>query len=284
MEAASIGTGSPARVQRSKGLQEKQLARLMVAPSMILIAVVAAWPIIYAIWLSLHEYSVRVAGLSRWAGFGNYSNALGNPDWWAALGHTLIFTVASVALETADRPRHGAGHARGLQGPGPPAHHRARPVGAAHGRHGDHLADDVRVAVRLREHDPRHQDGLARLRAAGADHHHPRRRLEDGAVHGPADPRRVAGDTRRDLRGGQGRRRLDVAAVPEDHAAAADAGDPRRADLPDARRAADLRPAIRPDRRARTARRRCRRSRRRRSRRTGSTGSERRWRCSRSSW
>jgi multiple sugar transport system permease protein len=100
MEAASIGTGSPAKVQRSKGLQEKQLARLMVAPSMILIAVVAAWPVIYAIWLSLHEYSVRVAGLSRWAGFGNYSDALGNPDWWAALGHTLIFTVASVALET----------------------------------------------------------------------------------------------------------------------------------------------------------------------------------------
>ncbi len=100
MEAASIGTGSPARVQRSKGLQEKQLARLMVAPSMILIAVVAAWPVIYAIWLSLHEYSVRVAGLSRWAGFGNYSKALSNPDWWASLWHTLIFTVASVSLET----------------------------------------------------------------------------------------------------------------------------------------------------------------------------------------
>ncbi len=100
MEAASIGTGSPAKVQRSKGLQEKQLARLMVAPSMILIAVVAAWPVIYAIWLSLHEYSVRVAGLSRWAGLGNYTDALSNSDWWAALGHTLIFTVSSVALET----------------------------------------------------------------------------------------------------------------------------------------------------------------------------------------
>jgi multiple sugar transport system permease protein len=72
----------------------------MVAPSMILIAVVAAWPVIYAIWLSLHEYSVRVAGLSRWAGFANYSSALGNSDWWAALAHTLIFTVSSVALET----------------------------------------------------------------------------------------------------------------------------------------------------------------------------------------
>ena len=40
----------------------------MVSPSMVLIALVAAYPIIYAIWLSLHEYSVRVAGLSRWAG------------------------------------------------------------------------------------------------------------------------------------------------------------------------------------------------------------------------
>jgi len=100
MEATSIGSGSPARVQRSKGLQETQLARLMVAPSMILIAIVAAWPVIYAIWLSLHEYSIRVAGLSRWAGFANYSSALSNPDWWAALAHTLIFTVSSVALET----------------------------------------------------------------------------------------------------------------------------------------------------------------------------------------
>jgi multiple sugar transport system permease protein len=50
--------------------------------------------------LSLHEYSIKVAGLSRWAGFANYSNALGNADWWAALGHTLVFTVSSVALET----------------------------------------------------------------------------------------------------------------------------------------------------------------------------------------
>jgi multiple sugar transport system permease protein len=74
----------------------------MVSPSLVLIAIVAAYPIIYAIWLSLHEYSVRVAGLSRWAGpagLRNYSSALSNPDWWAALSHTLIFTVFSVALE-----------------------------------------------------------------------------------------------------------------------------------------------------------------------------------------
>src|SRR3954452_5733103 len=101
MEAASIRAPAPAK-QRSKGIPERRLAKLMVAPSLILIALVAAWPIIYALWLSLHEYSVRVAGLSRWAGpvgLRNYSNALSDPDWWAAFTHTIIFTVASVSLE-----------------------------------------------------------------------------------------------------------------------------------------------------------------------------------------
>src|SRR5690349_22239578 len=103
MEAASVRTvEAPSQQRRSGGIPERRLAKLMVAPSMLLIAVVAAWPIIYAIWLSLHEYSVRVAGLSRWAGpvgLRNYSNALSNPDWWAALEHTLIFTVVSVFFE-----------------------------------------------------------------------------------------------------------------------------------------------------------------------------------------
>ena len=74
----------------------------MVSPSLILILIVAAYPILYAIWLSLHEYSVRVAGLERWAGpvgLRNYSNALSDNDWWAAFAHTMIFTVASVSLE-----------------------------------------------------------------------------------------------------------------------------------------------------------------------------------------
>jgi multiple sugar transport system permease protein len=67
---------------------------------MILIAIVAAYPIGYAIWLSLHEYSVRVAGLSRWAGFRNYSTALQSSEFWDAVKTTFIFTGASVVLET----------------------------------------------------------------------------------------------------------------------------------------------------------------------------------------
>jgi multiple sugar transport system permease protein len=75
----------------------------MVAPSVGLIAVVALWPIVYAIWLSLHQYSLIHAGLSRWAapaGLGNYKDALSDPDFWAAVRVTFEFTIASVFLET----------------------------------------------------------------------------------------------------------------------------------------------------------------------------------------
>jgi multiple sugar transport system permease protein len=98
MEAASI-QGGAAQKRRSRGLSEKQLAFAMVSPSMLLIALVAAYPILYAIWLSLHQYSVRIAGLSRWAGLDNYTTALSNSEFWSALVTTLVFTVASVFFE-----------------------------------------------------------------------------------------------------------------------------------------------------------------------------------------
>ena len=80
------------------GRAERRLAAFLVGPSMLLIALVAAYPIGYAIWLSLHEYSRRVPGLSRFAGLDNYSAALAG-GFWGALGNTLVFTVTSVALE-----------------------------------------------------------------------------------------------------------------------------------------------------------------------------------------
>jgi len=76
----------------------------MVAPSLGLIALVALWPIVYALWLSLHEYSLIQAGVSRFAepfGLGNYIDALGSSEFWRATRITVIFTIASVFLETA---------------------------------------------------------------------------------------------------------------------------------------------------------------------------------------
>src|SRR5262249_20236780 len=57
------------------------------------------FPIGYAIWLSLHQYSVIHPGLSRWVGLDNYRDALKSGDFWSAVRTTFTFTAISVSLE-----------------------------------------------------------------------------------------------------------------------------------------------------------------------------------------
>ncbi|HVL97017.1 MAG TPA: sugar ABC transporter permease [Solirubrobacteraceae bacterium] len=98
MEAATARlTGSG---RRSKGIGERRLAQYMLAPSLLLIALVAAYPILYAIWLSLHDYSVVNPGLKRWDLGGNYADALQSSAFWAAFRTTFVFTLFSVVFET----------------------------------------------------------------------------------------------------------------------------------------------------------------------------------------
>jgi multiple sugar transport system permease protein len=100
MEAASVSAGRRARKQKlSYGRGERRFAWLMLTPALAVIALVAAYPIGYAIWLSLHQYSVRVAGLSRWVGLDNYTSALKSSEFWSATKITFLFSVISVTFE-----------------------------------------------------------------------------------------------------------------------------------------------------------------------------------------
>jgi multiple sugar transport system permease protein len=99
MEAKAERLQSPARRHRSVFREERRLGAAMVTPSLAVIALVAAYPICYAIWLSLNQYSVITPGLSRFVGFDNYLEALGSSEFWEAMKTTLLFTVISVSLE-----------------------------------------------------------------------------------------------------------------------------------------------------------------------------------------
>src|SRR5687767_14014967 len=66
---------------------------------MAVIALVAAYPIGYAIWLSLTEYSVRVPGRWRCVGFDNYTRAFEDSEFWESVLTTFLFTGISVSLE-----------------------------------------------------------------------------------------------------------------------------------------------------------------------------------------
>ncbi len=91
----------PRRRRRSVFREERRLGAAMLAPSLAVIALVAAYPIFYAVWLSLNEYSVITPGLSRFVGIDNYSEALGSAEFWDAMKTTVLFTVISVGLELA---------------------------------------------------------------------------------------------------------------------------------------------------------------------------------------
>jgi multiple sugar transport system permease protein len=100
MEAASVAVRQ--KKKRPTGLSESRLGAAMLAPSLVAMLLVAAFPIGYAFWLSLNEYSVRVAGLSRFVGFDNYSEALWgetSSEFWEAFRNTFVFTVLSVSIE-----------------------------------------------------------------------------------------------------------------------------------------------------------------------------------------
>src|SRR5690606_31814747 len=83
--------------RRGSGLSERALARVFVAPSLILMALVALFPVLYAVVLSLFEYTRRER--QGFAGLGNYVAALSDDRFWSALWFTIVFTVTSVAAE-----------------------------------------------------------------------------------------------------------------------------------------------------------------------------------------
>ncbi|MGH2866148.1 MAG: carbohydrate ABC transporter permease [Solirubrobacteraceae bacterium] len=98
MATADVAIARGRRGRRS-GLSERRLAAAMLSPSLIVILIVAAYPIGYAIWLSLHQYSVIHPGLSRWVGVDNYRDALKSGAFWSSVKTTFVFTAISVSLE-----------------------------------------------------------------------------------------------------------------------------------------------------------------------------------------
>ncbi len=88
------------RKQLSEGARaERRLGWLLCAPAVLVMIVVAAFPIFYAIWLSLQRYDLRFPNEAHFIGLSNYGAVLSSPYWWHALVVTLIITVVSVTIE-----------------------------------------------------------------------------------------------------------------------------------------------------------------------------------------
>jgi len=93
-------TGRRRRPRLSEGARaERRLGWLLCAPAVIVMIAVAAFPIFYAIWLSLQRYDLRFPSQAKFIGLTNYGAVLTSYYWWHALVVTLIITVVSVSIE-----------------------------------------------------------------------------------------------------------------------------------------------------------------------------------------
>jgi len=78
---------------------EHRLAWLLCAPAVIAMLLVTAYPIAYALWLSLFRYDLRFPAQREFIGLANYASVLTSEVWWKALSNTLLITISSVGFE-----------------------------------------------------------------------------------------------------------------------------------------------------------------------------------------
>ena len=78
---------------------DRRLAFLLIAPAVILMLAVTAYPIGYAVWLSLQRYNLAAPDDTAFVGLSNYQTVLTDRYWWTAFIVTLVITIVSVAIE-----------------------------------------------------------------------------------------------------------------------------------------------------------------------------------------
>lgn len=96
-------TASPAAPPADAGTDDRRsqrrLAVFLVAPAAVLMLAVTAYPIGYAVWLSLQRYSLADPDGAAFVGLTNYVTTLTDRYWWIAFAVTATITVISVAIE-----------------------------------------------------------------------------------------------------------------------------------------------------------------------------------------
>lgn len=80
--------------------RERRAAWLFLAPAIVVLLLVAAWPLSKTFYLSLTDANFGNPDQYGFVGLRNYTDVLDDRLWWKSLSNTLFFTVASVGIET----------------------------------------------------------------------------------------------------------------------------------------------------------------------------------------
>ncbi|MCU7722247.1 sugar ABC transporter permease [Actinoplanes sp. KI2] len=78
---------------------ERRLGLTLSAPAFVVMVFVTAYPLVYAVVLSLYNYRLTDPAGRSFVGLRNYVTVLTDPLWWTDFSTTLLITVFSVAVE-----------------------------------------------------------------------------------------------------------------------------------------------------------------------------------------
>jgi multiple sugar transport system permease protein len=80
---------------------ERLTPYVYILPAALFLGAVLGFPIVYSFVISFQKYNLAtlVSRNAEFVGFQNYQAVLGNPAFWVALTHSLIFTFFSLAFQ-----------------------------------------------------------------------------------------------------------------------------------------------------------------------------------------
>jgi multiple sugar transport system permease protein len=93
---------APARrgkVATDRAKAERKLGWMLCAPAVVVMLAVTAYPVLYAVYLSLLRADLRFPHNNTWVGLDNYGRVLSSSLWWSDVWHTLLIAVCSVVIE-----------------------------------------------------------------------------------------------------------------------------------------------------------------------------------------
>lgn len=88
------------RIEASdRAVAENSLGRKLVAPAIVLMLLVTAFPMLRAIYLSFFDYALTAPDDRAFIGVQNYVTALTDPLFWQTTANTVFIMVVTVAVE-----------------------------------------------------------------------------------------------------------------------------------------------------------------------------------------
>ncbi len=82
-----------------RAVAENRLGQKLVAPAVVLMLLVTAWPMIQALYLSLFRYRLTTPDDREFVGLGNYVTVLTDSLFWQDTWNTVLIMVVTVAVE-----------------------------------------------------------------------------------------------------------------------------------------------------------------------------------------